>query len=410
LAVARIRIVTRLEPHENRILPPARTAATTAEEVQLRAVPRPITRVEAAASTAANGAGETPRRGRDIERLAPVTRQILGVASVAGRRVGHRLLAAVAGSSEAELDGALREAVAWNVLVTDADGASYAFRHALLREAVYHDLLAGERLRTHAALARALADRPELAGDGVGVAAELAHHWLAAGELGSAFSASVRAGSDAANAHAPAEALRQFERSLDLWDRVGHAAESASLDRAELLQRAAEAALAAGRDERAVELGRLAIAQADAELDPKRASFLTTRLGRYLWSAGDGDAALIAYHEALSFVRSGTPPAERARALAGEGQASCCWAASGVLVAGCLQQPVRHEVGEVVLPSCARQCDRAERIRGVRSCARGRPSTDSMRASSRRWCEDGRGRPRRPTRRQRVLSSRGPGG
>jgi predicted ATPase len=92
-----------------------------------------------------SGRSESTRRDAlllRVERLAPVTRQILGVASVAGRRVGHRLLAAVAGISEAELDGALREAVAWHVLVTDADGASYAFRHALLREAVYHDLLA----------------------------------------------------------------------------------------------------------------------------------------------------------------------------------------------------------------------------------------------------------------------------
>jgi hypothetical protein len=67
LAVARIRIVTRLGPHENLILPPARTAATTAEEVQLRAVPRPMTRVEAAGSAAANGDGETPGWGRDDE-------------------------------------------------------------------------------------------------------------------------------------------------------------------------------------------------------------------------------------------------------------------------------------------------------------------------------------------------------
>ena len=66
LAVARIRIVTGLGPQENVILPPARTAATTAEEVQLRAVPRPITRVDAAAGcTAANGADETPGSGRD---------------------------------------------------------------------------------------------------------------------------------------------------------------------------------------------------------------------------------------------------------------------------------------------------------------------------------------------------------
>jgi hypothetical protein len=50
LAVAPIWIVTGLGPHENLILPPARTAATTADEVQLRAVPLPITRVEAPAS------------------------------------------------------------------------------------------------------------------------------------------------------------------------------------------------------------------------------------------------------------------------------------------------------------------------------------------------------------------------
>jgi hypothetical protein len=43
LAVALILIVTGLRPHENRMIPPARTAATTAAEVQLAAVPRPTT-------------------------------------------------------------------------------------------------------------------------------------------------------------------------------------------------------------------------------------------------------------------------------------------------------------------------------------------------------------------------------
>src|SRR3954447_3736560 len=71
LAVAPIRIVIGLGPHEKLIRPPARTAATTAEEVQLRAVPCPITRVEApaavgvAAAQAANALTHTtaaPRR------------------------------------------------------------------------------------------------------------------------------------------------------------------------------------------------------------------------------------------------------------------------------------------------------------------------------------------------------------
>ena len=68
LAVARMRIVTGLGPHENLILPPARTAATTADEVQLRAVPCPITRAEAAeadptqSTSALTHATATPRR------------------------------------------------------------------------------------------------------------------------------------------------------------------------------------------------------------------------------------------------------------------------------------------------------------------------------------------------------------
>jgi hypothetical protein len=51
-----MRIVTGVGPHENLILPPARTAATTAAEVQLRAVPCPITRGEAPAAVEAGPA------------------------------------------------------------------------------------------------------------------------------------------------------------------------------------------------------------------------------------------------------------------------------------------------------------------------------------------------------------------
>jgi hypothetical protein len=45
LAVALILMVTGLGPHENRMIPPARTAARTAAEVQLAGVPRPMTRL-----------------------------------------------------------------------------------------------------------------------------------------------------------------------------------------------------------------------------------------------------------------------------------------------------------------------------------------------------------------------------
>ena len=65
---------------------------------------------------------------------------------------------------------ALRTAVEANVLVASR-GGTYAFRHALLGEAVYDDLLPGERMRLHADFVSALGE-----GRAVGTAAELAQH------------------------------------------------------------------------------------------------------------------------------------------------------------------------------------------------------------------------------------------
>ena len=65
-------------------------------------------------------------------------------AAVAGRRVSHAALSAVVDLEPAELDLAVRDAVEGHVLVPSSDDF-YQFRHALLAEAVYDDLLPGER-------------------------------------------------------------------------------------------------------------------------------------------------------------------------------------------------------------------------------------------------------------------------
>ena len=77
----------------------------------------------------------------------------------------------------------------------------YVFRHALLREAVYADLLPGERTRLHAPMSSLLADEQRLAVPGT--AAELAHHCLASHDIPGAFAASVRAGQEAERLAAP---------------------------------------------------------------------------------------------------------------------------------------------------------------------------------------------------------------
>ncbi len=71
------------------------------------------------------------------------------------------------GIEHLRLHEALREAIAEQVLVAGADGA-LLFRHALLREAVYDDLLPGERVELHLALARAFEQRDVADSDGSG--------------------------------------------------------------------------------------------------------------------------------------------------------------------------------------------------------------------------------------------------
>ena len=92
---------------------------------------------------------------------------VLAVAAVAGRRVSHDLLAQVADLSDERLQDGLRAAVGGNLLVVEADATleRYAFRHALVQEVVYDELLPGERRKLHRAIAEAL----------VGVAGEPAH-------------------------------------------------------------------------------------------------------------------------------------------------------------------------------------------------------------------------------------------
>jgi DNA-binding CsgD family transcriptional regulator len=190
-----------------------------------------------------------------LEQLDADGRLAVRAASVAGRRVSHSLLAHGTDLDEAALDAALRAAIEANILVAlGSDG--YAFRHALLAEAIYQDLLPGERVRLHANYAEALAtNRTE------GSAAELARHARASHDLVTATRASVEAGDEAMSVGGPEEAIRHYELALELLTDPGVAAGVSAdrdapddLDRVELVLRASNAAAAAGHVFRAVAL------------------------------------------------------------------------------------------------------------------------------------------------------------
>ena len=249
------------------------------------------------------------------------THRLLGVASVAGRRVDHDLLTTIADLSEPELLAALSEATAAGLLVAEDDGPAegYAFRHALMGEAAYDGLLPGDRRRLHAATATVLESRSG-SGDDAGRLAEIAHHWMSARDQDRAIRASVMAGVAAFDAHAYAESQRQFERALELWDVVADASEAAAMTRFELVRRAAQAAQLSGDFSRAVAHYEALLAETDAMTAPTQAGLLHERLGRALWTLGRIDESIAAYTRAAELVPPDPPSVERARVLAGYAQ------------------------------------------------------------------------------------------
>jgi DNA-binding CsgD family transcriptional regulator len=228
------------------------------QRIVARAEGNPFFAEELVSAAAEDACGGLPTELADLllvrlDRLDANGRLTVRAASVAGRQVSHDLLAHASGLHDGDLDLALRAAVEAHVLVPVA-GDRYMFRHALLAEAVYDDLLPGERVRLHAAYAKALR-----AHDVPGTAAELARHARAAHDLVSATRASVRAGEEAMAVGGPDEAARHYELALELLADPDVATgvdegEDSPLDRVDLVTRACAAAVSAGHIFRALAL------------------------------------------------------------------------------------------------------------------------------------------------------------
>jgi DNA-binding CsgD family transcriptional regulator len=267
-----------------------------------------------------DGRGAAPQSLRDafmlrIERL-PADAQRAARAVAVGRRVDEATIAAVTGIEHGRLHEALREAVAEQVLVASDDGALF-FRHALLREAVYDDLLPGERVELHLALARVFEQRDVADGDAtVDTAGAIAGHYAAAGDQPAALRAFVRASRAARRSLAFGEAADLAERALELWPRVSDAEELAGMDRPDLLTHAAAAQSQVGDYNRSAVLLESALAEIDPDSDPYRYSWILARLARTLWALNRGLEGVATAERALAMLPDGAEPShERAMLL-----------------------------------------------------------------------------------------------
>ncbi|WP_235508131.1 AAA family ATPase [Agromyces sp. Soil535] len=242
------------------------------------------------------------------ERLSEPAQELLRLISTGGVRISHALLSEVYAGTADQLDAAARESVLFGVLTIEGD--DYAFRHALVREAILSDLLPGERARFHARYAEAY--EAAAAAGTRRLAAEISYHWLGAHDAVRAFPATMQAMREARAATAYATAAQLGERALGLWDVVPDPAAVAGMGKLELMGRTASHLRNAGEDERSLALVKAALAECPRD-DPNYPRLLRDK-ALYLGNVGKpGSIPLL--EEALEALGESGPSDLRATVL-----------------------------------------------------------------------------------------------
>jgi class 3 adenylate cyclase len=151
-----------------------------------------------------------------LDRLSAGALETIHLASAFSREFPLELLANVSQKTREALRQDLEELVHADLVYPERarDGETYAFKHALIADAAYDSILRSDRRRLHQQIAHRLVeavpaiatDQPEL----------LAHHFGEAGETETAIEHWRRAGDAAISRGAYQEAVRHFDRGLEL--------------------------------------------------------------------------------------------------------------------------------------------------------------------------------------------------
>jgi predicted ATPase/class 3 adenylate cyclase len=223
-----------------------------------------------------------------LDRLGSA-KEIMQIGAVIGREFSHTLLAAVARTSEAELQWALDRVTAAGLLFRQGvpPNATYLFKHALLQDAAYGTLLREPRRALHARIAETLErqvseiaqSQPEL----------LARHYTESGLIEKATGFWLKAGQRSLSRSALVEAIEQFKRALSQFEILPA---TPALRREEIKAQVAlitplmhVKGYAATDTKEAVERARLLIEQADERGEPLEDPLLLFSVLYGLWIA-----------------------------------------------------------------------------------------------------------------------------
>ena len=155
-----------------------------------------------------------------LDRLGPA-REVAQIGSVIGRGFSYKLLKAVAGMDDAPLEAALEKLSDADIVLVEGvlPESDYRFKHALIQDAAYENLLKSRRQVLHRRIAETLRDR--FADRAAAEPEVLAHHFTQAGLTDAAIEWWGKAGDQALRRSAFQEAIAHLGKAIEMADKVG---------------------------------------------------------------------------------------------------------------------------------------------------------------------------------------------
>ena len=149
-----------------------------------------------------------------VDRLSAKDRALLQAASAIGRQFNPQLLAAVSGATD--IDTRLAAMQSLDLIHPEDKSSDYVFKHALVRDALYHSLLTEPREALHASIAAEIERR---SGNRlIEVAEVLAHHYGQTRLSDKAFAFHCAAGNKSLGVYSLEEAMTHFGAALTLLE------------------------------------------------------------------------------------------------------------------------------------------------------------------------------------------------
>jgi class 3 adenylate cyclase/tetratricopeptide (TPR) repeat protein len=151
-----------------------------------------------------------------VDRLAAKDRTLLQAASVIGRRFDTELLAAVVEGID-DFEARLAAMQSLDLIRSEGKSNTYSFKHALVREALYHGLLTQSRAALHSRIANEIERR---SGNRlIEVAETLAHHYSQTDDAKKAFTYLSMAGSRSLSVYSLEEAEGHLSAAIALVEK-----------------------------------------------------------------------------------------------------------------------------------------------------------------------------------------------